>query len=289
MITLQKAKQPPLAAIFLFSLLFIMVLIGLMFIYIEVFFINDFSLYFHDSAALFFQGQNPYQVPGIFTPPWLNLLFGPLLLLPEPLAAAVLTLANLVALSFLLYRSKASLPVLFMALFSPVTLYMVRTSNVDALLLLGVMLPPQWGLILLLTKPQLGMGIAVYWAWEAFRSGGIRKLIKIFAPITIAYAVSFSIYGFYILEGRSAIDTAWNANLYFFPYLIPVAIILLIAAIRRKQVSLTYGVAALASPYASPNSYIGLIPSFAWDWRWAFGVWIIEWAVFFAAIILHFR
>lgn len=256
------------------------IFLGLCWLYRGIFPQTDFALFIRQNILLVWQGQNPYLGVGPYIPPWIYLLLGPLLSVPEPVGAALVTLLNLAGLAFLLYRSKTSLPVMAMALFSPVVLSLVMTSNLDGLFLVGALLPPQWGLFIVLAKPQLGLGIALYWAWEAYHSGGIHRLIRVFAPVGLAFLASFALYGVYLLHGTAIIFTGWNVNRFLFPYLVAPALLLLLAAVRRRRISLSYGVGPLASPYATPNSYIGLIPAFAWDWRWAAAIWLLEWGVF---------
>lgn len=277
---LPKFVLPVVATILLIGLFAALVVL-----YTTLFPYNDFFNFIRPNILLFWQGQDPYLGPGPYNPPWLYVLLGPLLAVPIPMGAAILTMLNFLSLTWVLYRNKASLPVFVLILFSPVTLSLVMTANVDGMLLLGALLPPQWGLFLVLSKPQLGLGIALYWAWEAFREGGIRRLIKVVAPVTVAFLLSFAIYGIYILRGMSLLSAGWNVNGPLFPYLLVPALILLLAALRHSQISLSYGVGPLISPYATPNSYVGLIPAFAWDWRWALAVWLLEWAVFFRQIV----
>lgn len=275
---------PPRALAFVIVLMLVGVFLCLMNMYRFQFQENDYSVFIRQNVLLFWQGQDPYLGPGPYNPPWLYLILGPLLFLPDPAGAAVLTMLNLLVLAWLLKRSRASLLVLFMALFSPVVLSLVMTSNVDGILLLGVLLPPQWGLFLVLAKPQMGVGIALYWAWQAFHTGGIRRLVQVFAPVSVAFLISFAVYGIYLLRGTLLVSAGWNVNKYLFPYMVVPALILLFFALRSSRISLSYGVGPLISPYATPNSYIGLIPAFAWDWRWAIAIWLLEWGVF----LLHF-
>ena len=159
---------PPFTLYLIIVLLLGVVLISFIYLYSNLFPKNDFAEFYQKSILFLLQGQNPYINSGLYNPPWIYLLLSPLILVPTPAGAAVLTLLNLLALAWLLYRSHVTLPVFLFALFSPVTLCIVMTSNIDGLLLLGVLLPPQWGLFLVLAKPQLGLGIAIFWAWEAF-------------------------------------------------------------------------------------------------------------------------
>lgn len=274
-------RNPPRIALVIVLILALPILFaGLCWLYRDCFPQTDFALFIRQNILLLWQGKSPYLGEGPYIPPWLYLLLSPLLSLPVPAGAALLTLLNLAGLGFVLYRSQASLPVFVMALFSPVTLCLVMTANLDGLLLAGALLPPTWGLFIVLAKPQLGLGIALYWAWEAYRSGGVRRVLRVFGPVGLAFLASFALYGVYLLKGEIMIPIGWNVNRFLFPYLLLPALLLMLAALRRRRITLSYGVGPLVSPYATPNSYAGLIPAFAWDWRWAAAAWLLEWAVF---------
>jgi len=96
-------------------------------------------------------------------------------------------------------------------------------------------------------KPQVGIGIAIYWFIEAWRSGGIKQVIKTFAPVTIAFLISFWIYGPWILRFKTTLDLSVD-NMSLFPNGIFIGLVLLAYSIRRNEKR-----AAMASgPFLSP-------------------------------------
>ncbi|MFN8462081.1 MAG: hypothetical protein U0X93_09975 [Anaerolineales bacterium] len=62
------------------------------------------------------------------------------------------------------------------------------------MLLLGFVLPPQVGLILLAIKPQVGIGLGLYWFITIWKYKGLKEVAMAFAPVTILLLVSFVIY-----------------------------------------------------------------------------------------------
>lgn len=103
----------------------------------------------------------------MFIPYWILALLMPLALLPEPIGSALLLLINLAAFSYTAHRFGANPIGLLLFLLSPPVLLCLLNSNIDGIVVLGFVLPPQLGLFLLLLKPQVGSAAAMYWLVEA--------------------------------------------------------------------------------------------------------------------------
>lgn len=125
-------------------------------------------------------------------------------------------------------------------------------GNIDWLIPLGAVLPPQIGLFLVLSKPQIGLGVAIFWLIEAYRSGRIKQVIRIFWPVTLATVISVVIYGLYLLQGLQLVDSWWNLSLW--PYAIPIGIALVIYAVQNKNILFAVASGAFLSPYLTPQS-----------------------------------
>jgi hypothetical protein len=97
----------------------------------------------------------PYR-PSVYNPPWLFLILHPLAWLDARLGAAFLILISMVILIAYLGFSKKVL----VASCSAPLIVMVTLGQIDGLILLGLMIPGEVGLIWLLMKPQ-GMFLAV--------------------------------------------------------------------------------------------------------------------------------
>lgn len=210
----------------------------------------DWSMAFQPAAFELLHGHNPYLVENFFNAPWALLPLLPLALLPVTAAMAVLTTMNLASLIVVAYKMKAGPFALAALLLSPSTFRFILDPNIDYLVALGFILPPWLGLFFVLAKPQLGIGIAVYWLIDAFRVGGWRRAFKTFAPVTAAFLLSFLIFGLWPLQSTGSTGPFGNAN-NLWPWSIPIGIVLLLVAIifRRK------GLSILSSPFFAP--YIG--------------------------------
>ena len=157
-------------------LLLVLLGIAMLFLLLAFYFFlpvgHEWSHTFRPAALRLIQGISPYNDQGYlgyYNSPWLLLPIIPFALLPEQLGYAFFTLFGLLAFTFIAYRCKVKswfvIPIL---LSYPVTFCLYR-GQVDWLVLLGITLPPQFGLLLVLAKPQIGIGIAVYWLISAFR------------------------------------------------------------------------------------------------------------------------
>ncbi len=93
----------------------------------------------------------PYSPPGlVFNPPWLFPFLHPLAILPPRWGAGLLMLLSVVVVS-LYVRSPLKLLVVVLA--APMST-LFALGQLDGLLLVGLMLPIEWGIPFLLLKPQ---------------------------------------------------------------------------------------------------------------------------------------
>mgnify|MGYP007001833934 FL=1 len=141
----------------------------------------------------------------------------------------------------------------------PLPFFNILNINLDIFVALGFLLPPRWGLCLVLLKPQLGIGIGIYWFIMAFKSGGLKRVASTFAPASLLFIASLLIYGNYIQKSAELLNyrqMIWHIS-------IPVGLILLTAALRMNQSG--YAIAAgpffapYIMPYSMPIALLGLI------------------------------
>lgn len=193
---------------------------------------------------------DPYAHPEFFSPPWVLIPLAPFAILPPGVDILALMAVSLSAWVFSMRRLGAGWYIVALMLLTPQLWWMVWFGNIDFFVPLGLIMPPQIGLFFVLSKPQAGFTIALFWLAEAFHRGGIREVVRVFAPITLVSLVSCIPFGFWPLEMLDATDVAWNISP--FPLLIPIGAILLYRAIRDRR----QGFAVLASPFVSP--YVGV-------------------------------
>jgi hypothetical protein len=127
-------------------------------------------------------------------------------------------------------------------------------GNIDWLALVGVVMPPQIGLFFISTKPQMGIAIAIFWLIEAWRNGGLREMLRVFAPITIATLLSLMLYGLWPLRAGVEVGLWWNASLW--PMSLPAGIVLLVTSVRKRQINYAMGASPCFAPYILFHSWI---------------------------------
>jgi hypothetical protein len=133
---------------------------------------------------------------------------------------------------------------------SPVVIGCLFEGNIEWLALLGVVLPPQIGLIFLAAKPQFGLGLALYWLITIWIEQGFRKVIQTFAPVTILLMLSFLMYGFWLLRLPKAMIALDTANSSLLPYGgALLGVFLLVMALRNRDSKAALAAGPLFSPY----------------------------------------
>lgn len=220
----------------------------------------DWQLYFHPAIRNLWQGRDPYAY-AVYNPPWAFLLLSPFAILPPDLGAAVVFMTGLYVYAYVARRLGASWPLAALIALCPPVIYNSLCGNIDWLVVLGFILPPQAGLFLVLLKPQLGFAIVPFWLVQSWRSGGWRGAVRTFAPATAALALSVLL--------CAALGSAWplststlsraNWNVSLWPYGIPVGLALLAAAVRQQDRRCAICASPFLAPYMSPAT-VALLP-----------------------------
>ena len=76
---------------------------------------------------------------------------------------AAIILISIVAWIIAMRRLGASLIVILLMFMTPQLWWSIVYGNLDFLVVLGIILPSPLGLFFVLSKPQAGAGIAIYW------------------------------------------------------------------------------------------------------------------------------
>jgi len=217
----------------------------------------DWYVTFDPAARGIFSGHSPYEQPVFLNPPWAMLILIPFVIFPPVTAHGLFFVACAVALVYLSWRLRAS-PIAMVALMlSPTAVGALLVGNLDAFVYLGMLLPPVWGLFLLMLKPQIGAGVAIYYLIETWRKGRFSGVFKTFWPITTAYVISALIFPIFIerIIYKSSTDV-WNRSL--FPYAIPLAVFFLWLAVRKKNPYFALAATAFMTPYMTFYSYLAV-------------------------------
>ena len=217
----------------------------------------DWSGVFRPAAQNLISGHSPYSIKGFFYPPWTLLPLAPLALLPDGIGRAALIMMGLVTFGYTAHRLGAKPLALVFFLLSPPVLHCVVNGNIDWLVTLGFVLPPQIGLFFLVIKPQIGVAVGIYWLVEAWRVKGWREVLRVFGPVSVAMLLSFVLFGPWPFKWGRTLSFWWNASLW--PTSIPIGLALLVAAIRKRRIEYAMGASPCLSPYVLFHSWVGAL------------------------------
>ncbi len=220
----------------------------------------DWTQTYRPATLALLQGQDPYAVEvapaaPFFAAPWSLLPLVPLALLPSHVGRALLLFTSLVTL-VVSARKLGARPIALAAfLVAPPVVYGLILGNIEWMPLLGFVLPPQIGLLFIAVKPQTGFAVAIFWLIEAWRTGGWRKTVETFAPVTVVLLLSFVIFGLWPLKFRSIFGIAKDFNASLWPWSIPAGLALMVVAIRKRNVKFAMPASPCLSPYALFHSW----------------------------------
>lgn len=241
---------------------------------------TDFGV-FYSAAQSVLIGQSPYSVSQYVTPPWSLLPVIPLALLPIQYANAVWFICAISAWIYIAYRLRASPVATVALLLSYPVVYGLHYGQIEWMAMVGLVLPPQAGLFLLLIKPQSGMAIAIFYLAKAWQSGGVRELLRVFGPVTVAFLLSFAVYGPWPLQGAFSLSANWNLSPW--PIMIPAGLVLLCSAIQSKERRHAMAASPLLSPYVAVHSWAVALLSLFPDTTLAVTASAGSWLVFLLA------
>lgn len=222
---------------------------------------KDWANFYRPAIIMMFSGRSPYEIPFNYAP-WAMLPLAPLALLPTRVGSTILVIASPFIFGIITYKLGAKpLTILFFAFSSPV-IHSAFNINVEWMPALGLLMPPQFGLFFVLIKPQVGIGVAIYWLFEAWQKGRIKGVIRIYWPVTLAYLISFALYGFWpFTAAKMTFEYAKHplANASIFPFGVPFGIAILLYAIYKKLQTLSVSASPLLSPFVTMQSWSSLL------------------------------
>lgn len=255
-----------------------------------VWFMLSYSVHYHfdwvnnfrpASLDLLYTG-NPYK-NYVYSPPWLYILIMPLALLPDHIGGAIISTITMWTFGFVAHKFGAKPMMIALLLFTPYVLFNALDGQVDFLIVLGFLMPPQIGLFLVAIKPQIGIGIALYWLVEAYQMGGVCKVIKTFAPVAVISLISMVFFGIWSIVPRfdAFLGKNYNWDASVFPFGLPIGLALLIHAIQKKDHFKAIAAGPLMAPYLGVYSWavplLGLIPNETIFTVVALCTWFVGW------------
>lgn len=212
---------------------------------------------FRKASLELLNGNSPYNAAAFFNPPWTLLPLLPIALLSPALGSALMYVLNFFVYLFVVLKLKTNVWLIIPFIFFSGMLVNSNNGNIEGIVALGFILPPQIGLFFILSKPQIGIAVAIFWLIESWREGGFQKVLNVFLPIVIAYIISFLVFGFWISNSLSVVDTWWNASIW--PRGIPIGVILLAMAIWKREIKFAIAASPFFATYLTVHSW-----AFAW-------------------------
>ena len=205
-------------------------------------------------AAL--QWHDPYHTKGLIcNPPWIFLLLYPLAVLPHPAGVGILILASIVAVGTYVGSLKKAF---FVAASAPMAILIVL-GQLDALLLLGLMIPYGLGLPILLVKPQ-GLFLTIF---QRLNRWSVLVVMLTFVASVLIWGNWWS--------NVIACRPNQSGNMSLFPYTVVLGIPLAYWGLKRKSDALLCGASLCFSPFFMPHSMLPAVAAIVRetdDWRW---------------------
>lgn len=186
--------------------------------------------------------------------PWGILPLIPFALLP-PLAAHGLYFATcFYILVYIAWRLHAGPLAIAAFMLSPTAIGALLVGNIDPVVISGMLFPPIVGLVILMIKPQIGAGVALYYLIHTVREKHWLEGLKVFSPVAAGFGLALIFFPIWYVRVINSPANVWNRSL--FPYAIPLALLLLWMAVRRRNPYFALASTAFLTPYLTFYTYI---------------------------------
>jgi hypothetical protein len=223
----------------------------------------DWEQTYRPAALAMAHGKSPYSVEIFYAAPWAVIPLIPFALLPPKLGNIGIFLLGLSAFAYVAYKLKADPRSMTIFLLSASVVGCLVYGNIEWMPLLGFVLPAPIGLIFAVIKPQVGIGLVVYWFVHILRTKGIWEVIKTFTPLGIVTLLSFWMYGFWPLLFQKTMEqsqtSALDYNTSLWPQGVFVGIWLLYKAIQKQKPGMALASSPFFSPYALQFTWVSVL------------------------------
>lgn len=216
----------------------------------------DWYVSFDPAARGVYSGHWPYENPGYRYPPWAVLPLLPMVLFPPDFAHGLMVVTTALILIYIAWRLHAQPLAVAAFLLSPTAVGILLVNNLDPFAISGIFLPPVWGLFVLVIKPQVGLGVMLYYLFQTWKNERFWGVVRTFAPMIIAYSISVAFFPIWVTRMLENPSNSWNRSL--FPYAIPLGLFIMWLAIRRKNPYFALAASAFLTPYLTFYSYIAV-------------------------------
>jgi hypothetical protein len=214
---------------------------------------------FRPAALAVLAGESPYTIDKFYAAPWGLLPLLPMSILPEATGRGVLFTMSILSLVIMARRMGAGPMATTAFLLSPPVIHGLLNANIDWLAMLGYVVPPQIGLLLVMIKPQIGIGLVLYWFVQAWRQGRLAQVIRVFWPVAVVSGASFVVYGLWPLRFEGIVDYSKTFNASLWPTSIPVGLVLLATSLRSREPRYAIASSPCLSPHVVFHSYAGAL------------------------------
>ena len=223
----------------------------------------DWQQTYRPAALALAHGKSPFSVEIFYAAPWSLIPLIPFALLPYDVGNAGIFLLGLFIFAYVAYKLGANFKSMSIFLLSASVMGCLIYGNIEWMPLIGFILPAPIGLIFAIIKPQVGIGIAIYWFFNILKTKGIWSVVKAFAPVTILTLISFWMYGFWPLRFQQTLElnakssVSYNTSLW--PQGIFIGIWLLYKAIRNEKPRMAMASSPFLSPYALQFTWVAVL------------------------------
>jgi hypothetical protein len=210
----------------------------------------------HDFKVFYAAGDAVLHLhkPLLWNPPWIALLFAPLALLPIQIAYVFYVCLSILGFALALHRLGCKPISILTIMLSAVGVIIIGNGNIDWLVLLGVTIPPQYGLFLMVAKPQMTIMLVIILFIKALYQlvhKDPRPFLQ-FVPITIVTLLTFSL----DLWRAPNLKLVGNTLEHFFPNGIPIGLYLAYHAWKENRTDLALAASPFMVPYANACSLV---------------------------------
>jgi hypothetical protein len=223
----------------------------------------DWTHTYRPAALAMAHGESPYTVDIYYAAPWAVLPLIPFALLPEKLGIAAIFLLGLFAFAYVAYTLNPKPAVIILFMLSAPVVGCLIWGNIEWMPLLGLVLPAPIGLIFAVIKPQVGIGLIIYWFFHLMKTQGLIGTIKAFLPVTIITLLSFWLYGFWPLRFQDTLNLSSSSdaqyNITLWPYGIFAGIWLLYKALQHQKAETAIAASPFLSPYTLQYTWVTVL------------------------------
>jgi hypothetical protein len=223
----------------------------------------DWEQTYRPAALAMARGESPYSVSIFYAAPWSVIPLIPFALLPRNIGNLAIFLLGLFAFAYISYKLGAGPGSMTIFLLSASVVGCLIFGNIEWMPLLGLILPAPIGLIFAVIKPQVGIGIVIYWFVHTLRSKGIWETFKVFLPVTIVTLISFWMFGFWPMLFLKTLEQSENSVLDYNTSLWPqgafIGLWLLYKAFKKEEPETAFAASPFLSPYALQFTWVSVL------------------------------